>query len=237
MFAPFLFAAALGTVTVLDSVGHSPKNFTQGLFFDGKVLYETTGLYGASRLYRYPAPGKSASDSVLLESRYFGEGSVKFGNDIFWLTWREGVAFVYDSHTLSRKGSFRIRGEGWGISHFQNALLLSNGSDTLCFVSPGEKNVFRTLAVRDGETPVKFLNELETANGILYANVWMSDSIAAIDPRSGQVLRWFDFSELARSVRGENSTAEVLNGIAFDGEFFWITGKLWHKMYKVRLGI
>lgn len=237
MFAPLLFAAALGTATVLDSVGHSSKNFTQGLFFDGNVLYETTGLYGASRLYRHSAPGQPPTDSVLLESRYFGEGSVNFGNDILWLTWREGVAFVYDAKTLSRKGSFPLRGEGWGITRFQNALLLSNGSDTLYFVAPGEKNVFRTLAVRDGERPVSFLNELEMANGILYANVWQSDSIAAIDPRSGEVLLWYDFSALARSIRKENASAEVLNGIAFDGKFFWITGKFWPKMYKVRLGL
>ncbi len=230
-----LFAAALGSFSVLDSAEHSSEHFTQGLFLDGKVLYESTGIYGASRLYRYPAPGMPASDSVALESRYFGEGSVKFGSDIFWLTWKEGVAFVLDAKTLRRKGSFPIRTEGWGITLYQNALAMSDGSDTLYFLSPGEKNVFRTLSVRDGDTPVRFLNELETANGILYANVWQSDSIAAIDPQTGKVLRWYDFSRIAQNVRKRDARAEVLNGIAFDGKFFWITGKLWPVMYRVEL--
>lgn len=230
-----LFAAALGSFFVLDSAEHSPEHFTQGFFLDGETLYESTGLYGASRLYRYPAPGKPASDSIALEARYFGEGSVKFGTDIFWLTWKEGVAFVYDAKTFRRKASFPIRTEGWGLTLYQNSLVMSDGSDTLYFISLGEKNVFRTLPVRDGNAPVKFLNELETANGILYANVWQSDSIAAIDPQSGKVLRWYDFSPLAKNVRKRDARAEVLNGIAFDGKFFWITGKLWPVMYRVEL--
>lgn len=231
----FLLAAAIGNFSVLDSAEHSPEHFTQGLFFDGKVLYESTGLYGESHLYRYPAPGKPASDSTALEARYFGEGSVKFGSDIFWLTWKEGVAFVYDAKTLRRKGSFPIRTEGWGLTLYQNSLVMSDGSETLYFISPGEKNVFRTLSVHDGGTPVKFLNELEMADGILYANVWQSDSIAAIDPHSGKVLRWYDFSRLARKVRKRDARAEVLNGIAFDGKSFWITGKFWPVMYRVEL--
>ncbi len=231
----FLLAAALGSFAVIDSAEHSPEHFTQGFFLDGETLYESTGLYGASRLYRYSAPGMPASDSASLEARYFGEGSVKLGTDIFWLTWKEGFAFVYDARTFQRKGSFPIRSEGWGLTLYQNALVMSDGSDTLYFVSPGDKNVFRTLSVHDGETPVKFLNELETANGILYANVWQSDSIAAIDPQSGKVLRWYDFSRIARNVRRRDARADVLNGIAFDGKYFWITGKLWPVMYRVEL--
>lgn len=231
----FLLAAALGSFSVLDSAEHSSEHFTQGLFFDGKVLYESTGLYGASRLYRYPAPGMPASDSVALEARYFGEGSVKFGSDIFWLTWKEGVAFIHDAKTLRQKSSFPIRTKGWGLTLYQNSLVMSDGSETLYFFSPGEKNVFRTLSVYDGKMPVKFLNELEIADGILYANVWQSDSIAAIDPQSGKVLRWYDFSRLARNVRKRDARAEVLNGIAFDGKFFWITGKFWPVMYRVEL--
>ncbi len=235
MFASLLLAAALGTIDVLDSAAHSPEHFTQGFFFSGKTLYETTGLYGRSRLYRYDAPGVLSSDSASLEAEYFGEGSVRFGNDIFWLTWKEGKAFVYDAKTLRRKSSFPIRTEGWGITVFQNALLMSDGSSQIYFLSPGEKNVFRTVSVEDGDAPVKYLNELEAVGETLYANVWMSDSIAAIDPNSGKVLRWYDFSKIARNVRKKHPQSEALNGIAYDGKFFWITGKLWPVMYKVNL--
>lgn len=235
MLSAFLFAAALGSVSLLDSAEHSPQNYTQGLFFDGGSLYETAGEYGKSRLFRYPAPGISPTDSTRLESAYFGEGSVKVGRDIFWLTWREGVVFIFDAKTFVRKGQFPIQTEGWGLCLYNGSLLMSDGSEYLHFLSLGEKRVFQKVAVSDGGAPVRFLNELECVRGVVYANVWNSDSIAAIDPKSGNVLMWYDFSKIAAQVRRKNSRAEVLNGIAFDGKDFWITGKFWPVMYKVRL--
>lgn len=235
MLSELLCAAALGSFTVLDSAEHSVDHYTQGLFFDGGVLYETTGHYGKSRMFRFPAPGKAPTDSVSLESRFFGEGSIKLGNDIFWLTWREGTAFVYDAQTLTRKSAFPIPTEGWGLAFYKGSLLMSNGSDRLYFLSPGEKNVFRNVSVTDDSKPVRNLNELEAVGDIVYANVWQSDSIAAIDPKSGKVLKWYDFSRIARQIRKKIPEAEVLNGIAYDGKAFWITGKNWPVMYKVQI--
>ncbi|MCK9182388.1 MAG: glutaminyl-peptide cyclotransferase [Fibrobacteraceae bacterium] len=234
MMASVVFAAALASFTVLDSVPHSTAHYTQGLFFDGKTLYETTGEYGNSGLFRYISPSNPAKDSVKLDSRYFGEGSIKIGDDIFWLTWREGIAFVYDARTLACKASFDIPGEGWGLSIWNGSLVLSDGSSNLFFLSPGDKHVFKTLPVLDGKNPVKNLNELEIVGNRVYANVWRSDSIAVIDIGSGKVLNWMDFSSIAKKVRAKNPAAEVLNGIAFDGKFFWITGKNWPVMYKVK---
>lgn len=236
MLPALIFAAALGAVEILDSAAHSSEHFTQGLFFDGKSLIETTGLYGHSKIFRYPQPGSLPSDSAGIEPRFFGEGSVQIGQDIFWLTWKEGVAFVLDARTFRRKASLPLFSEGWGLSAIDGSLVMSDGSDQLYFLSPRDFRPFRTVRVRDGETPVGFLNELEVASGKIYANVWQSDSIAEIDPESGQVLRWYDFSEIASQVRKKGPRAEVLNGIAFDGKDFWITGKFWPVLYKVKLG-
>ncbi|MCI5600397.1 MAG: glutaminyl-peptide cyclotransferase [Hallerella porci] len=233
MFAEIALAALLGQFSVLDSVEHHPENYTQGFFFHGKTLYETTGRYGDSRLLRYPEAGKPATDSLKLSSKYFGEGSVQFGNDIFWLTWREGKAFVIDAKTLTKKSEFEIPGEGWGLTLDGGALILSDGSANLYWISPGDKRVFKTLEVRDGERKIKNLNELEMVDGKLYANVWLSDSIAVIDIHSGAVLEWLDFSKIAEAERRQNSKAEVLNGIAYDGKFLWITGKYWKKTLKI----
>ncbi len=235
MLAELLFSAALGSFTVLDSAEHSADHYTQGLFFDGGVLYETTGHYGESRLFRYPAPGKAPVDSAKLESRYFGEGSIKLGNDIFWLTWREGTVFIYDAKNFKRKSSFLIPTEGWGLAFYRGSLLLSDGSPNLYLLSPGDKSIYRKIPVYDDSIPVKRLNELEVVGDIAYANVWQSDSIAAIDLNSGKVLKWYDFSKIAKALRKKFSEAEVLNGIAFDGKAFWITGKNWPIMYKVQI--
>lgn len=236
MLPVLIFAAALGTVEILDSAAHSTEHFTQGLFFDGKALVETTGLYGHSKIFRYPSPKSSPSDSAQLGAKFFGEGSVQIGQDIFWLTWKEGRAFVLDARTLKIKSSLPLFSEGWGLSFLDGALVMSDGSDQLYFLSPRDFRPFRTLRVLDGETPVSLLNELEVVGKTLYANVWQSDSIAAVDSQTGKVLRWYDLSKVAKEVRKKEPRAEVLNGIAFDGKSFWITGKFWPVMYKVKFG-
>ena len=68
--------------TILDSVPHEMSHFTQGLSFDGKDLIETTGQYGQSGLYRRTLDGKIL-DSARIEDRYFGEGSVVLGDEIY----------------------------------------------------------------------------------------------------------------------------------------------------------
>jgi glutamine cyclotransferase len=49
------------------------------------------------------------------------------------------------------------------------------------------------------------------------------------------VTSWIDFSIPAKKIRAKYAKAEVLNGIAYDGKNFWITGKYWPVMYKVKL--
>lgn len=217
---------------ILDSVPHEPTHFTQGLFFDGKDLIETTGQYGESGLYRRTLDGKIL-DSARLAPRYFGEGSIVVGEDVFYLTWKARKAFIYSRKPFKYRGEFRIPTEGWGLTYWQSALLMSNGSDELLRIALGAFNVFDVIRVTDGGKPVKNLNELEIVGNTLYANVWQTPLIAVIDLPSGKVLKYIDFSAKGREIYRNNPNIDVLNGIAYDGKFLWVTGKYWPQIYKI----
>ncbi len=240
-----LFTLALGTCTqavadapyiyptVTDSIAHPQDHFTQGLFFDGKELIETTGLYGNSGMYRWTMDGKIL-DSVRLDKSYFGEGSVSLGEDIFYLTWREGKAFIYNRKPFKPKGEFSITTEGWGLTLYRDNLLMSNGSSELILISPRGFYATRVIPVRDGKRAVNMLNELEMVDNVLYANIWQTDLIAVIDLPSGKVLKYLDFSKKVAELRKKYPNMDVLNGIAYDGKDLWITGKNWPWIYKMK---
>lgn len=217
---------------ILDSIPHEPNHFTQGLFFDGKDLIETTGQYGESGLYRRTLDGKIL-DSARLAPRYFGEGSIAVGEDIFYLTWKAKKAFIYSRKPFKYKGEFRIPTEGWGLTYWQNALLMSNGSDELLQIALGGFYVMGSIRVTDAGKPVKNLNELEIVGNTLYANVWQTPLIAVIDLPSGKVQKYIDFSAKGREIYRNNPNVDVLNGIAYDGKYLWVTGKYWPQIYKI----
>lgn len=217
---------------ILDSIPHEPTHFTQGLFFDGKDLIETTGQHGESGLYRRTLDGKIL-DSARLAPRYFGEGSIAVGEDIFYLTWKAKKAFIYSRKPFKYKGEFRIPTEGWGLTYWQNALLMSNGSDELLQITLGGFYVMGSIRVTDAGKPLKNLNELEIVGNTLYANVWQTALIAVIDLPSGKVQKYIDFSAKGREIYRNNPNVDVLNGIAYDGKYLWVTGKYWPQIYKI----
>ena len=219
--------------TILDSVPHEQSHFTQGLSFDGKELIETTGLYGKSGLYRRTLDGKIL-DSARIEERYFGEGSVVLGDEVYYLTWKSHKAFIYSRKPFKKKGEFRIPTEGWGLTLWRDQLLMSNGSDELLQIAPGGFGISGIIKVTDGRYSIKLLNELEVVGNTLYANIWQTDLIAEIELPSGKVLRYIDFAKKAGEIREKFPGVDVLNGIAYDGKNFWITGKLWPQIYKVK---
>lgn len=218
---------------IIDSVSHERNHFTQGLFFDGKELVETTGQYGQSGLYRRTLEGK-VLDSARLSERYFGEGSVAVGDDIFYLTWKSKKAFIYGRKPFAPKGEFRIPTEGWGLTYWKSALLMSNGSHELLQIGLGGFNVVGVIPVTDGGRPVKLLNELEMVGDTLYANIWQTGAIAVIEMPSGKVLRYLDLSRKVQELLRKYPDMDVLNGIAYDGKNLWITGKNWPWIYKLK---
>ncbi len=234
-----VLSIALETFTVVDSVPHDTTHFTQGLFFKDSLLVESTGLYGQSGIYRYQYEKKSNqflnTDSLRLQPQFFGEGATALGNNIFWLTWKEHTAFAIDFKTFQIKQKFHLPTEGWGITFCNGTLFLSDGSDQIFKISPDNFQIYGSLSVHENNTPIRNINELECIDNQLYANIWQSDSIAKINLKSGAIQAYIDFSPIATKVRNIHKRAEVLNGIAYDGNYLWITGKRWPIIYKIKL--
>jgi glutamine cyclotransferase len=222
-------------IRIVRVLPHDPEAFTQGLAWDGGFLYEGTGLHGRSTLRKVdPATGR-----VLrlhrLEGKYFGEGIAVAGGRIVQLTWRSGTGFIYEKASFREAGRFSYPGEGWGITFDGRRFIMSDGSPRLRCLDPRTFRRVATIQVRSGGRPLSRLNELEYVNGRILANIWGSDRIAVISPRSGCVETWLDLSPLREQVSYE-PRAEALNGIAYDraGDRLFVTGKHWPKMFVIK---
>ncbi len=221
---------------VVNTFPHDPEAFTQGLVFHDGALVESTGLEGHSTLRRVELQTGKVLQKMDVPRYYFAEGLTLFGGKLYQLTWKAEKGFVYDAQTLKKTGEFPYEGEGWGLTHDADSLILSDGSDQLRFIDPGNFKVRRTVNVSDGGRPVEELNELEYVRGEIFANVWHQNRVARIDPQTGRVKGWVDLAGLLRP--GEATDPEaVLNGIAYDeaGDRLFVTGKLWPKLFEVRL--
>lgn len=221
--------------TVTDVLPRDASTFTQGFYFHDGQLIEGTGGYGRSEL-RLTKPGKLVpTGSQRLPPQVFGEGVTLFNDRIYQLTWQGQVGFVYDPKTLKPLSQFRYQGEGWGLTADETHLIMSNGSEVLSFRDPKTFTEVKKVKVHDSKSVVKNLNELEWIEGQIFANVWHSDWIVRIDPKTGKITGALDCSKLLQP-RPTNPEA-VLNGIAYDAKSktLYLTGKLWPQIFKVKL--
>ncbi len=218
---------------VIATYEHDPNAFTQGLAFDNGFFYEGTGLKGHSSVRRIDIAAKRVL-RLPLPKQYFGEGITLYGGKIYQLTWRAHTGFVYDKNSLKKLGQFSYDGEGWGITTDGTSLIMSNGSAQLYFLNPRTYTRERRVEVKDGDTPVEQLNELEFIKDEIYANVWESDRIVRISPDTGRVTAWIDLRGLEPQTDPHRA---VLNGIAYDAQHdrLFVTGKLWSHIYEIEL--
>jgi glutaminyl-peptide cyclotransferase len=214
---------------------HDSQAFTQGLVYLDGVFYEGTGLNGRSTIRKVKIETGQVMQMQKLDSQYFGEGIAILNDTLFQLTWQSGIAFLYDRATFTRTGTFSYTGEGWGLTHDGRRLIMSDGTATLRFIDPASHKEISRLAVRDGGRPVLNLNELEYIKGEVFANVWQTDRIARISPKTGEVSGWIDLKGLLPA--SEQAPDAVLNGIAYDaaGDRLFVTGKLWRKVFEIRI--
>ncbi len=222
---------------VLSVLPHDPQAFTQGLDFADGVLYEGTGLYGASSLRRVELESGRVLQQHDLDAAYFGEGISVLGDRIYQLTWQNGVGFVSDRESFQPVQQFSYPTEGWGLTHDGEQLILSDGTATLYFLDPATLQETGRVTVTLAGERVTRLNELEYVDGKVLANVWQTDSVLRIDPATGQVDALYDFSGLLSQAPPFTGTVDVLNGIAFEeqkGRLF-VTGKLWPALFEVEL--
>src|SRR5258705_1210414 len=173
---------------------------------------------------------------VAVPPEYFAEGITTWGQTILQLTWQSQVGFVYDRNTFKPLRTFKYTGEGWGFTHNDTALIMSDGSPSLRFLDPKTLMETRSLLVSDAGIVIRDLNELEWVNGEIYANVWQTNVIARISPATGRVSGWIDLTGLLPR-EDQQQGADVLNGIAYDaaGRRLFVTGKLWPKLFEIRV--
>jgi glutamine cyclotransferase len=223
------------TYSIVNTYPHDPTAFTEGLVYDNGALYESTGLVGESSLRRVDLETGTVIQRVSLADDFFGEGITIYGDHIIQLTWQSEKGFVYDKTSFNLTEEFNYLGEGWGITHDDSRLIMSNGSATLTFLDPFTLKISGTVQVFDGTTPVTNLNELEYINGDVYANVWFQDRIAIINIQTGQVKGWINLAGLYNVQNADPDN--VLNGIAYDsiGQRLFVTGKRWSQLFEIKL--
>jgi glutamine cyclotransferase len=222
---------------VLESYPHDAEAFTQGLLLHDGALYESTGHYGRSSLRQIELATGRLLRSVELPRALFGEGLALANGKLVQLTWREGVAPIYDLAAFTRTGQFTYSGEGWGVCFDGTQFVQSDGSHRLIFRDPTTFAVTRQLAVTQGGQPVSALNELECVGDVVYANIWLTDRIVEISKLNGNVRATIDASGLlSPAERAALAHEATLNGIAHDpaNGTFILTGKLWPKLFRVR---
>jgi glutaminyl-peptide cyclotransferase len=227
--------AARMRVEVVRAYPHDRTAFTQGLVLHDGKLFESTGLVGRSTLREVELETGRVIRKIDVPPPIFAEGLALSGEELIQISWQNGQAFRYDRRTFEKRGEFAYRGEGWGLCHDGTSLVMSDGSANLAFRRPADFGIVRTVtATLDGQ-PLSQLNELECADGAVYANVWMRDLIVRIDPKTGRVTQRIEVPALLSPL--ERQGVDVLNGIAYDPatRTFLITGKLWPKLFRVRV--
>lgn len=229
--------------TVVKTYPHDTTSYTEGLFWLNNGLYESTGNYKQSELRVNSLTTGQPIKKIKLGDEYFGEGISLINNKLYQLTYKERKVFVYDPATFKKIKEFEwTTGEGWGMTHNDSELIISNGSSNLYYVDPETFKTKRIVGVTNNYGPVPAINELEYVNGVVYANVYETNTILKIDANTGKVLGTMDFTGILEKYGtprpdefyGEGS---VLNGIAYDAakNSFYVTGKNWPTVFEIKL--
>jgi len=221
---------------IMNTYPHDKNAYTQGLVFENGIMYEGTGDWANSSLRKVDYnTGKVLASLSLGGGEYFGEGITIFKDKIIQITWKSKTGFVYDKNSFSLIRKFKYPTDGWGLTTYNDKLLMSDGSNRIHILDPEYLNEIGKIEIYDHNGPVDSLNELEFINGLVYANVYQTEEIIAFDPETGKVIKKIDCSEIIP--KGfENEIDNVLNGIAYDHENdrYFITGKRWPSLFEVK---
>ncbi len=242
--AIFLCSAAAGeapipvyTYRVVHAYPHDATAFTEGLFYLNGYLYESTGLEGRSSIRKVRLETGEVVLSHELPPEYFGEGITYWGDRLIGLTWKSQVGFIYQMESFAVVGRFKYPGEGWALTRNDREIIMSDGTSDLRVLDPRTLREVRRIHVTAHGRPVDQLNELEWVQGSIFANIWQTNRIARIDPRSGEVVAWIDLTGVLPDHDRIAGYTDVLNGIAYDSskDRLFVTGKLWPKLFEIRV--
>jgi glutaminyl-peptide cyclotransferase len=221
--------------TVVAIYPHDRRAFTEGLFYKGGFLYESTGLEGQSSIRKVVVKTGKVVRSRALPPALFGEGIVNWKQEIISLTWKGGIGLRWHIDTFKPRGRFAYSGEGWGLTQDGTNLIMSDGTPEIRFLDPDTFAERRRMVVTLNGQPLANLNELEWIMGKIFANIWLTNAVVVIDPQSGVVQRVIDMTPISKA-SGRASSDDVLNGIAYDeqSDRLWITGKNWPTLFELR---
>lgn len=224
--------------SVVNTFPHDIKAYTQGLEYEDGFLYESTGLKGKSSLRKVELTTGRVLKKIDLPATLFGEGLTIVGNKIIQLTWQEGIGIVYDKTTFEKETEFNYQAsrEGWGITFDGERLIKSDGTNRLYFLDKDNYQEQGFIEVYSDKGPLDQLNELEYINGKVYANIYMTDKIAIIDPLSGMVEGEINLIGLLPQSHHTPET-DWLNGIAYDkgSDRLFVTGKNWDTLFEIKI--
>jgi glutaminyl-peptide cyclotransferase len=224
------------TAQVVRSFPHDPSAFTEGLLYEGGVLYESTGMVGRSFIRKSQLETGKVLLQRDLKPPYFGEGMVLWKGKVVQLTWQHQLGFTYRAGDFAPTGSFKYKGEGWALTKDDRRLIMSDGTDQIRFLNPDTLAETGRIKVTFRGQPVDKINELEWVKGEIFANIWQTDLIVRIDPRTGRVVGRVNLEGLPLA-QDRNGREDVLNGIAYDAKAdrLLVTGKQWSKIYQIKL--
>ncbi len=225
--------------SVVNSFPHDPKAYTQGLEYQDGFLYESTGEYGQSSLRKVELESGKVIQKIDLPDKQFGEGLTIVEDKLIQLTWRENVGIVYNKSTFEKIKEFPYQDskEGWGLCFDGEKLIKTDGSNRLYFLDRDTYQETGFVEVYNDKGPVDSLNELEMIDGKLFANVYQTDKIIIIDPRTGEVEGELNLIGLLPQSHYKENQTNVLNGIAYDrqNKRLFVTGKNWDTLFEIKM--
>jgi len=223
---------------VVNVFPHDTTSYTQGLeYHDGKFL-ESTGEYGSSTLRWVDIKSGKSLQRIDIDKKYFAEGVSLVDDKIVLLTWQANMGFIYNPETFKQIGTFPYQNsrEGWGLTFDGKQLIKSDGTNRIWFLNKDTYREESYIDVYDDRGQVDQLNELEYIDGKIYANVYQTDNLIIIDPKTGAIERYVDLSGILPE-KDKFSNTDVLNGIAWDakGKRLFVTGKRFDKLFEIKL--
>lgn len=231
------------TYEVVKVYPHDRTAFTEGLVYHDGFLYESTGMREQSSLRKVKLETGEVVQRRDIPGEYFGEGMIIWKDRILMMTYTTEVGFIFDLATFEKKGEYRYPGQGWSYTTDGKNIYMDGTRDVraeegdaeIRILDPETMKETGTIHVTDEGRPVKNLNELEWVKGEIFANIWQTDRIARIDPKTGKVVGWIDLTGLLTPA--ERQGVDVLNGIAYDakGDRLFVTGKYWPKLFEIKL--
>lgn len=221
---------------LVNSFPHNETSYTEGLEFHDGFLYESTGENGKSMVYKNNLKTGKSVQSIKLADKYFGEGITILNNRIFQLTYKTKIGFVYNLENMALVDSFHFESEqGWGMTNDGQNVIMSDGTNILTYLDPENYKAVKKIQVYDDKNPVVYLNELEYSEGYIYANVWTTNLIVKIDPKTGKVISKIDLDGIL-ILSNQEKPVDVLNGIAIDPltKKMYVTGKYYSKIFEIK---